>query len=196
MSDHDLQGYFDSMLAADAGPPPSATPQADGSAPLAPGLAERLAGAISVPVPEEPPQHAEGPASEWVVFRLGLQHYAVDVHAVREIVRPPAMAGMPHGPATLVGMANLRGAVVAVFDAAALVGIGAAARQPAARVIVLEHGDDVIGLLVDSVEEILRFDGARAEPPPRVGAEADYVQALLRQEQRIVLQLDPARLLG
>ena len=194
----DLQEYFDSMLAPEA--PPEAPSAPSGTPPrppqLAPDVAERLAGAVSVPVPEPEEAHVGGPMQEWVVFRLGSQHYAVDVHGVREIVRPPELVAVPHGPSTLVGMANLRGAVVAVFDAAALIDSGAVTPGIAARIIVLEHKQDVIGLLVDSVEEILRFDGDRAEPPPRVGADAAHVKALMRQPERIVLQLHPDSLFG
>lgn len=194
MTQADLQDYFDSMLAPEA--PPAAAPKAAPPSELAPEIAERLAGAVSVPVPDAEAPPVGGPTLEWVVFRLGEQHYAVDVHGVREIVRPPTLVSVPHGPATLVGMANLRGAVVAVFDATALIDSGAVTPSIAARIIVLEHKQDVIGLLVDSVEEILRFDGDRAEPPPRVGAEAAHVKALLRQSERIVLQLDPDSLFG
>ena len=194
MSQADLQDYFDSMLSQAQ---PAVAADAAASAPaapcpaIAPELVEKLAGATSVPVPDEAEDAVGGPTLEWVVFRLGSQHYAVDVRRVREIVRPPVMVAVPHGPATLVGMANLRGAVVAVFDALALIGGGAVTAGNAARVIVMEHGDDVIGLFVDSVEEILRFDGDRAELPPRVGSDASHVAALLREPGRLVLQLDP-----
>lgn len=198
MSHADLQEYFDSMLAPEAPPAPPPTPPVSAAAPpqLAPDVAERLAGAVSVPVPEPEKAEVGGPTQEWVVFGLGHQHYAVDVHGVREIVRLPELVAVPHGPSTLVGMANLRGAVVAVFDTAALIDSGAVTPGTAARIIVLEHKQDVIGLLVDSVEEILRFDGDRAEPPPRVGADAAHVKALLRQPERIVLELDPDSLFG
>jgi purine-binding chemotaxis protein CheW len=194
MPQADLQDYFDSMLAP--GAPSAAVTKSETPSEPRPEIAERLAGAVSVPVPEAEAAPVGGPTLEWVVFRLGAQHYAVDVHAVREIVRPPTLVSVPHGPPTLVGMANLRGAVVAVFDAAALIDGGAVASSAAARIIVLEHRHDVVGLLVDSVGEILRFDGDRAEPPPRVGADAAHIKALLRQPERIVLQLDPDSLFG
>lgn len=150
---------------------------------------------VPAPVPEEPDPHAE-PPREWVVFFLGDQTYALDVHLVREIVRPPQLEPMPHAPDTLIGMANLRGIVVPVFDIAKLLGWTPAERNGLARVIVIEHDDDMVGLLVDAVEEILRFDGAKVEPPPSVGALTQHVVALLRQPERLVQLLDPETLFG
>lgn len=148
---------------------------------------------VPAPMPEEPDPHA-APPREWVVFNLGAQTYALDVSLVREIVRPPHMEPMPHAPPTLVGMANLRGIVVPVFDIARLLGWQPEARDGLARVIVIEHDDDLLGLLVDAVQEILRFDGAKVEPPPSVGAMTQHVVALLRRPDSLVQLLDPATL--
>ncbi|MCK5771043.1 chemotaxis protein CheW [Algiphilus sp.] len=176
-----LQDYFDAMLAPPALPAALAPPATDVDAPVAAadGHAEG-AGAGEAAEPRE-----------WVVFTLGGQDYGLDVHTVREIVRPPVMEPMPHAPATLVGMANLRGAVVAVFDTARLLGQGEVAAGPQARVIVLELGEDTVGLMVDAVSEILRFDGGDAEVPPELGASARHIVGLLRQPRRLVQQIDP-----
>ena len=148
---------------------------------------------VPAPMPEEPNPSAE-PPREWVVFNLGAQTYALDVNLVREIVRPPQMEPMPHAPDTLVGMANLRGIVVPVFDIAKLLGWQPEARDGLARVIVIEHDDDLLGLMVDAVQEILRFDGAKVEPPPSVGAITQHVVALLRRPNSLVQLLDPSTL--
>lgn len=209
-----VQGYIDGMLAASepAAPEPivepvvAVPPAVDAAVPAQPADA---AGAPSGAGPQRtasvifPDSDAltdarreTGTPVEWVLFELERQCYALDVHGVREIVRPPLIEAVPHAGPAVCGVANLRGAVVAVFDARQLIGLPTTALSPASRVVLLEHEGDVLGLLVDRVLEILRFDAEQAEAPPLVGAATPQVVKLLRQRDRLVQCVSAETLFG
>src|SRR5262249_51258083 len=82
--------------------------------------------------------------------------YAVDAADVAEVIRVPPAAHVPHSPKALVGLANLRGAVLPIVSLRALLGLPDFALGPSARVIVLETGTRV-GLVVDVVETLVEI---------------------------------------
>ena len=87
-------------------------------------------------------------------FRIANERFALPASSVREIVRPGKTTRVPHGPDSLVGLANLRGTVVPILALAALLDRKVAG---GGRVIVLERADPV-GLLVDDVSAIIAED--------------------------------------
>ncbi|MFA6384273.1 MAG: chemotaxis protein CheW, partial [Candidatus Omnitrophota bacterium] len=92
-----------------------------------------------------------------VVFTLGKEEFGVDISQVREIVRLVQITYLPKAPDFIEGVVNLRGQVLAVIDLAKRIGIKANARGENTRIIVVEVGDNTVGMLVDSVSEVLRL---------------------------------------
>lgn len=91
-----------------------------------------------------------------VVFWIGSERYGLPLAAVREVVNPAAMSGVPRAPAAVRGIMNLRGRVVTVVDLAALLGI-TAAQAPAmlpGKVVLLDRGRRDLGLLVGEVDGV------------------------------------------
>lgn len=98
-------------------------------------------------------QHEEaGARQRYLTFRAGGQLYALPSQQVREIVRPPTLARVPLAPKSLVGIGNLRGAILPVAELSILLD-GPAAQSADARVIVLDTGEP-LGLLVDEVDAL------------------------------------------
>jgi purine-binding chemotaxis protein CheW len=87
---------------------------------------------------------------EALAFRVGGERLALDLGDVREVLRPRLLTRVPHGPASLLGLANLRGAVMPVLSLAVLLGQEAAAPGAASRILVVDKVSPV-GLLVDEV---------------------------------------------
>lgn len=94
-------------------------------------------------------------AAHVIVFRLGDQSFGFRLQDVGEILRPPRLAHMPLGPKSLLGLANLRGVVLAVVGLRRLLGLPDTAVSEAARVIVIDHGGAPVGFEIDRIEQLL-----------------------------------------
>jgi purine-binding chemotaxis protein CheW len=128
---------------------PAAAPAAqDTAAPAAQGTA---------------PQTQSSAASEHlVVFQLAEGSFGLRLGGVGEIIRLPGLAHMPLSPPSLMGLANLRGAVLPVVSLRRLLGLPEAPANEATRVIVLDS-DTPVGFVVDQVDRLLTLPAARIE---------------------------------
>lgn len=96
----------------------------------------------------------DGPARQFLTFRLDGRRYALPVGEIAEVIRLPAVARVPQSPQGLMGLANLRGAVIPVASGRGLLGRPEGARTDDARAIVLEN-ELPVALVVDAVEELV-----------------------------------------
>lgn len=117
-------------------------------------------------------------------FRLADQIYALPLDQVREVRPAPAeVTAMPHAEAVMIGLAPLGGRLLALVSLRALLGLPAAERPAAGRVVVTALGEAVVGLLVDEVNAILRVRPADVGPVPGVlnrGAGEARIESIVR----------------
>jgi purine-binding chemotaxis protein CheW len=109
--------------------------------------------------------------SKVIAFRIGNQEFCVDVIAVREIRGWTPATALPHTPAFVRGVINLRGFVLPIIDLAARFGFPAAEPTPQHVIIVAEIGRKTVGLLVDAVSDILTVTDESVQPTPDVVSE-------------------------
>ncbi|MDX6265932.1 MAG: hypothetical protein QOD70_672, partial [Frankiales bacterium] len=102
--------------------------------------------------------------TEVVVVRLGGSRYALPMHAVAEVGRPPGLTRVPGLPGWLAGIANWRGRVLAVLDLRPLLAAPVTAFDRRARLVVLHRAGVAVGLLTDGVEGT-HFVGAEQLEP-------------------------------
>lgn len=125
---------------------------------------------------------------ELIAFCIDGQEFCIDIMNVREIRSWTPATPMPHAPDYVRGVINLRGAVLPVIDLSSRLGFTAA--EPTARhaIIVIQVRDQTLGLLVESVSDILTVGAGAIQPPPEVGAEtvSRYVRGLLALEGRML----------
>jgi purine-binding chemotaxis protein CheW len=98
----------------------------------------------------------------FLTFKLGEQLYAVPAESVVEIIEVPSVARVPQSPAALLGLANLRGAVLPLVSSHALLGLQAPARAAKSRAIVVDASSP-LALAVDSVEALVSVAGRDVE---------------------------------
>lgn len=110
------------------------------------------------------------PGAELISVRIGDQAYAIDIMAVREIRGWTAATPLPHAPPHVLGMMNLRGAILPVIDLGARLGLGAAEPNASSVVVVAQIGDAQMGLVVDAVSDILTVTEGLIQPAPDVGS--------------------------
>lgn len=113
---------------------------------------------------------SDGP-SEYIAFRVGDQTYCIDIMAVREIRGWTPATPLPHAPNFVRGVINLRGAVLPVVDLAVRFGLPPKPLTARHAIIVVQHGEQIVGLLVDAVSNILMLSPDSIQPTPEVVSE-------------------------
>lgn len=132
---------------------------------------------------------------ELLTFELAAAPYAIAVERVREIVRLREITPMPRVPASVLGVAAMRGEIVQVVDLRMCLGLAVSEPTRRSRVIVL-HGDEnrVTGVLVDAVQEVLRVPEEAIMPA--TSNEADAVRELCTRGDQFVSIIDTDQVLG
>src|SRR6185295_8756096 len=101
-------------------------------------------------------------------------------------------------PEFVEGVINLRGKVIPVVDLRRRFGLAIADHTRASRIVVVELGDQVVGIVVDGVSEVLRINPTTIEPPSPVvaGIESEYLQGIAKLSDRLIILLDLDRILA
>jgi len=142
----------------------------------------------------------DAPLSEQhvVIFRLAQEYYAIDIHAVQEIVRLQPITAIPGADPWVKGITNLRGRVVPVVDLRKRCGLEESEHTQETRIVVVHCSAGMVGLIVDAVTEVLRIPSASIEPPNALSQNASnaYLQAVAKLEDRLVSIVNLDALLG
>ncbi len=138
---------------------------------------------------------------QYLTFFIRGEEYAVGILRVREIIEYETVTRVPTMPSHVRGVINLRGAVLPVIDLAAKFGHGETVPSRTTCIAVVETVTDdeqlVVGLIADSVSEVLDIDAAQIEPPPAFGTNVrvDFLTGMGKLDGRLVLVLDLDRIL-
>jgi purine-binding chemotaxis protein CheW len=135
---------------------------------------------------------------ELIAFRVGDQEFCVNVMAVREIRGWTPVTPLPHSPPYLMGVINLRGAVLPIMDLSHRLGMRPA--QPTARhvIIVAQVKKKIVGLLVDAVSDILTVSDQHIQPTPEVSSDLErlYARGILAIDRRMICLIELGALLN
>jgi len=136
-------------------------------------------------------------AQSCVVFRLGGEGYALEVMRVQEVLDVQSMTEVPGSPKCLLGVTNLRGHVVPVYDLRIPFGLHTDSnRNRVLSVLIVETGQgndsQVTGLVVDRVSDVLEFspEEVQASPQLGLGKTTPFVRGLIRHQEGFLLVLD------
>ncbi|GBF32275.1 CheW protein [Desulfocucumis palustris] len=130
-----------------------------------------------------------------VVFYLREQTYGIDIDSVLEIIRMESIVQVPGTPHFIEGIINLRGRIVPVMDLARWFGLEASEITSSSRIIIVEAGESTVGMIVDSVSEVLRFPVSCIEPPPPMIGNMEFIRGVALFDQRMIILLELARVL-
>lgn len=138
------------------------------------------------------------PLLQWVTFKLESEVYGVNVMQVQEVLRMTEIAPVPGAPHYVLGIINLRGNVVTVMDTRKRFGLNQKETDDATRIIILEVHDQVIGILVDSVAEVVYLRASEIETAPNVGNDesSKYIQGVYSREGELLILVDLNKLLS
>jgi purine-binding chemotaxis protein CheW len=139
---------------------------------------------------------SKAPSKQFLTFRIGQEHYGLELSQTREIIEYGGITEVPLMPSFLRGVINLRGEVVPVIDLAIRLGRKAIETQRRTCIIVVELTSNdqhhVLGLLADSVSEVIEMDEENIEDAPSFGANirAEFIQGIAKQGDEFVVLLD------
>jgi purine-binding chemotaxis protein CheW len=131
--------------------------------------------------------------AQLVTFKLGREMYCVEILKVREIIRLPAITRVPNTPPYVEGVFNLRGKVIPVVCLRKRLGMADAAYGNRARIIVIDSAHELLGFIVDSVEEVVRAAREEIQPPPaRVSSilNNEYLSGVIQQGDKLLILLN------
>jgi purine-binding chemotaxis protein CheW len=140
---------------------------------------------------------------QYLAFTLNSEIFAIDILQIREIIEFGTLTEVPMMPDTIRGVINLRGAVVPVIDLSARFGRGASSVARRTCIVIVEvRADDgaesraqILGVMVDAVNEVLEIPNADIEPAPSFGARirTDFIAGMGRVNGKFVIILDVTR---
>jgi len=136
-----------------------------------------------------------------ITFRVGDEEFGIDIESVREINRLDKITSIPRSPSFIKGIMNLRGNVIPVIDLRERFCLERTEYTEAKRVIIVEIGNKLTGLLVDSVSEVLRISKRDIESPPEIietDVNMEFIRAIGKTNggNRIILIIDVEKILN
>ncbi len=138
------------------------------------------------------------PLVQWVTFRLDSEKYGINVMQVQEVLRMTDIAPVPGAPDYVLGIINLRGNVVTVIDTRLRFGLPEQEADDATRIVIIEADNQVVGILVDSVAEVVDMRMSEIDTAPNVGNDESsrYIQGVSSQSEELLILVDVNKLLS
>lgn len=133
-----------------------------------------------------------------VSFKLGSEEYGVDIAQVQEINRMVEITHVPRAPHFMEGVINLRGQLIPIIDLRTRFGMPREEHTKHTRIVVTEIGSKRVGMVVDSVSEVLRLPVEQIEDAPEMlsGVDTEYIRGVGKIEDRLIILLDLARIIS
>ncbi len=135
--------------------------------------------------------------NQYLAFHLGDEEYALDIRQINEIIKVREFTDIPRAPEFVLGIISLRGVVVPVFNLRRRLNLGTSELMSTSRIIVCLLDDITVGLLVDSINQVINLVDEDLEPPPGVlsGLDREMVAGIGRYQGRMIILLNLPRVL-
>lgn len=134
-----------------------------------------------------------------VIFRLGKEKFGVRIDQVKEIIEIAHITPMPKAPSFIEGVINLRGQVIAVINLARQFDLTASKRGEETRIVVVDVDDNIVGMIVDFVPEILSIsveDICHTSSLIESGIDTRYIEGIGKIEDHLFILLDLSKVLS
>jgi purine-binding chemotaxis protein CheW len=135
---------------------------------------------------------------EVLAFRLGAEEYAIDIQRVQELRGYDTVTHIANAPEFLKGVVNLRGIIVPIVDMRIKFSLGTPTYDQFTVVIILNVGSRVLGMVVDSVSDVITLAPEQVKPAPDMAGAigADYLIGLGTIDERMLILIDIGKLLS
>ncbi len=129
---------------------------------------------------------------EFLCFRVGTEQYAINIMEIKEIIKPREITEVPRVPEFISGILSLRGNIIPVFNMGRRLHLAPVEHSVRERIIVVSRGEELFGIQVDEVLQVVRINDESIEQPPAVleGIDRDFVQGIGRHGGRMLILLN------
>ena len=141
---------------------------------------------------------AEAQASEFLTFRLGSESYGIEILKVQEIRGYEQPTAIANAPAFIKGVINLRGVIVPILDLRIKFQLGEVRYDEFTVAIILNIAGRVVGVVVDSVSDVLTLSGENIRPTPEFASatfDTKYITGLGTVDEQMIILLDIEKLM-
>jgi len=144
-----------------------------------------------------PPGALSAQPLEFLAFTLGKEEYGVDIQKVQELRGYDAVTRIANAPEHIKGVVNLRGIIVPIIDMRIKFNLGTPTYDQFTVVIILNIASRVMGMVVDSVSDVITLSPEQVKPAPEMGAvlDADYLIGLGTLDDRMLILVDLEKLM-
>jgi len=134
---------------------------------------------------------------EFLCFRVAAEKYAVNILDIKEIIKPREVTEVPRVPPFVSGVLSLRGIIIPVFNMRMRLGHSGATDSGNERIIVVKKGEEICGVQVDEVIQVVKIVTETIEPPPAVldGIDRDFVGGIGRFGGQMLILLNMGKVL-
>ena len=140
----------------------------------------------------------DGPRQEFLAFTLGEEEYGIDILKVQEIRGYEAVTRIANAPEFIKGVVNLRGTIVPIVDMRIRFNLGTPTYDQLTVVIILNIMGRVVGMVVDTVSDVITLKSEEIKPPPEMGAAfgTDYLVGIGTHDDRMLILIDIDKLMS
>ena len=133
-----------------------------------------------------------------VIFQLANELYGVNIHSVESIIKLQTITPVPHAPAFVEGVTNLRGNVLPIIDLRKRFGLELRTETSETRIVVLDVDGQQIGMVVDGVKEVLTINDEAVEPPSPIvsGIDSSFITGIAKVGDELIIMLDLGKVLS
>ncbi len=130
--------------------------------------------------------------TEFLAYRLGNEEYGIDIQKVQELRGYDAVTAIANAPVFIKGVVNLRGIIVPIIDMRIKFNLGTPVYDQFTVVIILNISGRIMGMVVDSVSDVITLTPAQMKPAPAMGTavDANYLMGLGTIDERMLILLD------
>lgn len=143
-------------------------------------------------------KNAQNETTQWVKFSLNGENYGIRVLKVQEIQRYSEISPIPGAPSYVLGIINLRGNVISVLNTREKFSLPEQDVTDDTRIVILEVGTQIIGILVDSVAEVISLQASDVDIAPNVGNDetAKFIEGVSNKGGELLILLDAEKILN
>ena len=137
-------------------------------------------------------------ALEFLSFTLGQEEYGIDIQKVQELRGYDTVTRIANAPEHIKGVVNLRGIIVPIIDMRIKFNLGTPTYDPFTVVIILNIGGRVMGMVVDSVSDVITLKPEQIKPAPSMGSvlDTEYLMGLGTLDERMLILIDLDKLMS
>lgn len=135
--------------------------------------------------------------TQLISFMIGKEEYGLEILTVKEVIRIREITRIPKAPVFVKGIINLRGDVIPIIDLREKFGLEIQEYTTMTRVIIVEVDGKSIGMVVDSVSQVIRIEKDQVEPPPPLigGISAEYLRGVGKIGEKLIIMLNIDKIL-